>query len=285
MAIEDIIQDDITCIYAAKIIAPHLELTRYEPPLKVGRAKRAIGEVLWGLIISPLYAYALLDDTWFNLTHPATWRENRKRRKELENGPSNEEIVQSTKASCDADKKKLEQELTAAGVVMPQGRQAWKIAHYAGWNLKDNSFDEGRCHRHVTLRAVWTRRDDGYRRLKILDEKGITPTVDLSTVRPIEVYYNREKSVPVFGVDTPIPFQELLSTAIRIGAHSLSGYIINQDFIKKAEDSLLQEIYSRLDKGKEFKLLDVVSVRQEQDRIYLKHLASWDLINRGFIPD
>lgn len=258
MTLEDKL--DIDCIHAAKIIAPHLELSLPKIPEtpKLEKVKSAVLGPLYKSIFGIAIGIAWAQDSLYLLTHPKYWKQHRGERKRQEK--SDRDMLQSMLNQHDKDERQLEDELVSAGTAMPQGRQAFTIAHCTGLCIKHNSFLENYICGVVTLRAAWTRCNDGYYRPKILDEKGVDQTADISTVSPIEVCYCKED------------FEQVLDIAIQNGVRCLNGrYIINHDFNEKAKDSLLQEVYSRLNKGKEFELLDAVSIRQEADnKIYLK---------------
>lgn len=156
---------------------------------------------------------------------------------------SDEEMVQSLIDSRNADEKKLEQKLTEAGAVMPQGRAAYSIAHYTG------------CTLYLGL--------DHYGKVR-----GVEATPEEIRM-PKEIFEDALKCAIRGG-------ERGLRSEGGYFKHCLKSkyeYVLNSDFNEKAKTSLLQEIYSRLQQGEKFNLLKRVNISTDkQQRICLRCL-------------
>lgn len=249
MAIDDLIPEDIDCVYAAKLMAPHLELKvqEYPEPSKMHKAKWAVYGALWKGLVGIASVGIFLSETFYILTHPKYWKKEREERRQLREEmkerkrkglkSKDEEMVQSLIDVRDADERQLVQELSDAGVLMPQGMQAWTVAHFA-------SLYFGRT---LTL-PEWR---NGYN----------MEVTKMGRVFPDEVRLPQDK------------FEDMLIHAITDGwqCDRGEGYIINPDL---ASACLLPEIYSRLKNGNRFNLLEAVNIgMDEQQRIYLRRLT------------
>ena len=249
MALEELLPENIDCIYAAKLMAPYLEIASplLPKPSKADMAKQAVYGALWKCLQGAGSVYCVLEDSLYVLTHPKYWKQEREERKQLRKEREerkrmglksrDEEMAQSLIDAHDADEKELEQKLTEAGALMPQGRGAFDVAHCAGVFLSSSIFHADK---------------DGYE---------ITERLRSFPIE-IKVPYDR--------------FKDMIGDIIRGGTGCLeydSGYIINPDFTDKVKVCLLQEINSRLENGKQFNLLDKVIVRMDEiQSVYLRSL-------------
>lgn len=251
MAIDDLIPEDIDCVYAAKLMAPHLELKVQEcpEPSKAHKAKWAVYGILYKGLMGIAGAGIFLSETFYILTHPKYWKKEREERRQLREEMKerkrmglksrDEEMAQRLNDLRDADEKELEQKLADAGVLMPQGREAFTVAHCAGLYLN-------RYLRHPERNNTYA-----------------GEVTIMGRVFPDEVRVPQAK------------FEDMLKHAIEDGEHCVQqGYIINPDFNETATSFLLPEIYSRLEKGNRFNLLEAVNIgMDEQQRIYLRRLT------------
>ena len=134
MALEELLPENIDCIYAAKLMAPYLEIASplLPKPSKADMAKQAVYGALWKCLQGAGSVYCVLEDSLYVLTHPKYWKQEREERKQLRKEREerkrmglksrDEEMAQSLIDAHDADEKELEQKLTEAGALMPQGR-------------------------------------------------------------------------------------------------------------------------------------------------------------------
>lgn len=149
--------------------------------------------------------------------------------------------------SNSATEQQLVKKLSDAGVLMPQGRQAYSIACKVSGFLKSLSLWDGHSRHPVGVEIVDT------------------------DTNPLAHY-------PIFlEVSMPkILFEHnILGSAFLHAQASMEreGYEINPDFNEKAKSRLLQEAYSRMANGNRFNLLEAVNIGMDrQQRVYLRRL-------------
>lgn len=238
MALDDLIPEDIDCVYAAKLMAPHLEVEYKQPSELTDNAWYVINHL-------PTVVLAGLIDGSAWLAERVSLLANPEKRKERKKDRAQEKAMsQAVQDTFNQKEAAIMQKLSEAGVRMPQGRQAYDFAQYISTDLG-------------FLLEYWQGSDSARIGVEFLE-------------------FNHKSRLPVSEIRMPkASFERLLDTRISdaVAWMGEQGYIINHGFNEKAKGLLLQETYSRLQQGKKFNLLEAVNVgMDEQQRVYLRNL-------------
>lgn len=233
-AIEELISNEITQAYAAKNIAPYLDVTVPEAPPEWNQIIRnwAISDVIFGGIEKLHYAYLFLFD-----------RKAYKEKKEyMEQENKTREGLHQARERSDAE---FEEELRAFGIKTGQEKDAYMVAHFAGSAMARFVYRANESKDGV---EVVKRKNGVAEEIKLapeLFEDYLAISVNDGIRCLIEKYW-----IPIRGVEMP--------------------QIVNPDFEEKAVAWLTKEAYSKIGQGNECAFLEMVVIKQEDEKIDLK---------------
>jgi len=239
---------EITSIYLAKRLAPHLKTVPIRVPLSA-KIRLSPARIIWSIIFGTAGTIVIL---FFLLRHPKEYLEERKYAKE------NKKAYKRWGEFTTQLEKEEEERLKNTGITTREEENALVVATFAGL-----------CFGRIICHAD---NDGGFFPLEVTKTK-LTPSGALV----VEEIRMDEKA-----------FKKIVAASIKDGIVCLEDpyygmplykgmprqfNTLNPDFEEKATNILLEEIHQRIDGGTEVTVLKNIAVKKDSDgKIYMKRI-------------